>query len=107
MALAWKHKIYVHGVYASAKEVARLATGETFLGWQGKGPQGVGRGRWQPEDLALRPEVFLKGVDPERDRYGMRAALDQWLDLDHQGLMVTGSPVSGVRERFRAERAKY
>jgi hypothetical protein len=51
--------------------------------------------------------VFIRGVDPERGGFGLRAALELWLDLDNQGLMQTGLPVTGVRERFLAEWAKY
>ncbi len=78
-----------------------------LLGWKGEGVFGFGRGGWHPEDLALDPATFLKGVDPETDRFGLRAALDLWLDLDDQGLMRTDLPVKGVRQRFLSERAKY
>lgn len=106
VAIACKYKVYVHGVYASAKEIGHLAEGETLLGWQGKGFEGLGHRRWDPEDMALKPEVFLKSVDPERQRFGWRSALGLWLDLDRQGLMYTGIDVHGVRERFLAEQAK-
>lgn len=107
VAIAWRYKVYVHGVYASAKEIGHLAAGETLMGWQGKGFQGLGFRRWYPDDMALKPEVFLKDVDPERQRFGWRSALDLWLDLDRQGLMYTGIDVPGVRERFLAEQAKF
>lgn len=106
VAIAWKYKIYVHGVYATAKEIGHLAKGETLLGWQGKGFHDLGRRRWHPEDMALEPEVFLKGVDPERQRFGWRSALNLWLSLDRRGLMDTGIGVQEIHERFLAEQAQ-
>ena len=38
-----------------------------------------------PEDMAFRPEVFLR-YDPEREKFGITAGLRLWLDLDEQGI---------------------
>ena len=56
--------------------------------------------------MALRPEVFLKGVDPEKDNYGIKSGLELWLDLDEQGLMDSGFRTS-ARQTFEEELAKY
>jgi hypothetical protein len=107
VAIAWKRDIHIRGIYSPAKELSKIVEGESLLGWQGEGLQAIHGKRWDAEDMALKPEVYLRGIDPERQRYGLRAALELWLDLDGQGLMDTGLDVSGVRERFIAERKKY
>lgn len=43
--------------------------------------------RMDVEDWLLLPEALLKGVDPERGRFGVFSALEMWLRLDAEGLM--------------------
>jgi len=106
VAMAWKQKIYVHGIYMSNKKIERLALGETMLGWQGEGIWELGHKDWDPEDMALDPEAFLNGVDPGKDNYGIKSGLRLWLDLDRQGMMDAGIS-SNVRPLFQQELDKY
>lgn len=106
IAIAWKRKAYIHGTYASKVAIKALSEGETLLGWKGEGIQCGGIKRWDPEDMALRPDVFLNGVDPEIDNYGLIAGLSLWLQLEEQGLMDTGSGTN-ARFLFQQELAKY
>lgn len=106
IATAWKHDIYIRGTYAPMKSIALLADGQTLLGWQGEGVPSYGGKRWYPEDMALRPDVFLNGIDPEDDNFGVTSGLRLWLDLDEQGLMDTGLE-KAVRSLFQQELAKY
>ena len=106
VAIACKHQVYIHGIYMPGKEIERLAEGETLMGWQGDGITSLGYKRWYPEDMALRPEVFIQGVDPERENFGITAGLRLWLDLDEQGYMDTG--IEGdARRLFQDELSKY
>ena len=92
------------------KEIDQLANGETLLGWQGEGIWFIGNRKWYPEDMALKPEAFLEGVDPERNNYGIKSALELWLDLEQQGLMDTGMGSDfGLKARqvFQQELEKY
>lgn len=110
VAIAWKHKIYVHGVFASQKAIRPFAEGERLLGWHGEGPRALGCKRWDPEYMALEPDTFLKGVDQERGRFGWKAALGLWLVLHDQGFMDIGidAPATvGARERFQTAYDKY
>lgn len=107
IAIAWKHGIHIHGVHMPWKEIEKLAEGRTLLGWQGVGIWKLGNRRWYAEDMALKPEVFLNGVDPERDNFGVKAGLGRWLDLEQQGLMDTGAPDVNARQLFQQELAKY
>ena len=65
VAIARRHGVYVHGRYAPARDIADVASGKVLLGWKGEGLLGFGHGRWEAEDLALKPAVFVRGVDPE------------------------------------------
>lgn len=107
VAIAWKNQIYVHGIRIPNKEIARLSEGKTLLGWQGEGIWELGNKAWDPEDMALKPGVFLEGVDPEQDSFGIKSGLRRWLELEEQGLMATGCPVANSRQLFQQELEKY
>lgn len=106
IALAWKRRAYVHGIRMPEKEIELLAEGKPLLGWQGEGIWELGHKTWDPEDMALRPDVFLKDIDPEEDNFGIKSGLELWLDLAQQGLMDTGSE-GNARQLFQQELAKY
>lgn len=110
IAIAWKRHAFVHGVSRPIKEIVQLANGETLLGWQGEGIWDFGSVTWHPEDMALRPDVYLDGIDPEQDNFGIKAGLSLWLDLEEQGLMnigVNSVLCSNPRQSFQQELAKY
>lgn len=107
VAMAWRHRAYVHGIRMPNKEIARLAEGKTLLGWQGEGIWELGHKTWDPEDMALKPRAFLKDVDPEQDNFGIKSGLRLWLDLEQQGLMEAGCPVANVRQQFQLELEKF
>ncbi|RJG02647.1 hypothetical protein D3878_14565 [Noviherbaspirillum sedimenti] len=106
IAIAWKHEVYVHGIFARKKVIEKLSEGKTLLGWQGDGMWSLGIKRWHPEDMALRPEIYLNGLDPEQDNFGIVAGLQLWLELENKGLMNTGVDES-ARPQFQQELAKY
>lgn len=107
IAIAWKRAVYIHGVRLHSKQIARLAHGESLLGWQGEGISKLGPIRWHPEDMALKPEAFLDGLDPEQDNFGIKSGLRLWLDLEKQGLMDSGDRNTDGRQLFQQELAKY
>ncbi|TFW09464.1 hypothetical protein E4K72_05990 [Oxalobacteraceae bacterium OM1] len=90
IAIAWRHHVYIHGRCAPADAIARLASGTTLLGWQGEGIWTFGMKQWHPEDMALRPDAFLDGIDPEENHFGLRAGLQLWLELERDGFMELG-----------------
>lgn len=108
IAIAWKRSVHVQGLRIPGKEIEKLAEGETLLGWQGERVwKLIGRTKWYPEDMALKSEVFLEGVDPERDNFGIKSGLQMWLDLEEEGLMDPGVPKENARQLFQNELAKY
>ncbi len=110
VAIACKHRVHIHGTHMPKKKIEQLAHCETLLGWQGKGVFFIGHRKWYPEDMALLPEVYLEGIDPELDNFGIRAALTLWLDLEEQGLLNIGMNsviCANPKQTFQQELAKY
>ncbi|MRR49822.1 MAG: hypothetical protein EG825_02730 [Rhodocyclaceae bacterium] len=110
VAICWKHGVHLRGTYLPEKEIKRIADGEALICSE-DGDPGVGRTKlWYPEDMALKPDVFLAGVDPERDQFGIKSALKLWLDLEQQGYMDTGLAMTSeeaIRATFEAKLAGY
>ena len=108
IAIAWKRSVFIHGLRVPGKVIEKLSEGQTLLGWQGNGVwQFPSRKKWYPEDMALKPDAFLEGIDPERDNFGIKSGLELWLDLEEQGLMATGCPVTNIRQLFQHELEKF
>jgi hypothetical protein len=106
VAIAWGHQVFIHGTTMPKKEIEQLAYGETLLGWQGEGIWFLGNQKWYPEDMALQPDAYLEGIDPERDNFGIAAGLGLWLKLEEQGFMGTGIRAD-AKQLFQQELAKY
>lgn len=107
IAISWKRKIYIHGISMPKKQIEQLAFGETLLGWQGEGIWELGHMTWHPEDMTLRPEAFLEGVDPEQDNFGIKSGLELWLQLEAEGFIDSGFGAASYRQLFEQELAKY
>jgi len=89
VAIAWEKQVYVHGQKLPPTDMGKLSEGTEFIGvseWHGGLPH-LGQ-RWEPEDLADNPKVYLDGVD--EGSFGKVSALEKWLDLEAQGFMRSG-----------------
>lgn len=109
VAIAWKQSVYVRGSQGTSKEIDLLSQGEYLLGWGGEGFGPIGHRQWDPEDMALWPDKFLSGIDPERGKFGIRSGLQLWLTLHQEGFMDTGLSMydeTAVRGRFESELAR-
>lgn len=101
VAIAWKNHVHVVGRYADRRELSVLTGSENLPGTVLKRLASRGP-RWYAEDIALRPDLYLRGLDPEIDGFGLASALRLWLQLDGEGWMDTGiQPM--VRPAFEAE----
>lgn len=107
VAIAWKRHIHIYGITLPSKDISRLFEGNTLFGWQGEGIWKLGHKSWYPEDMALLPEVFLKGIDPELGNFALRSALELWLALDQQGFMDAGFDTAQARQKFRQELGNF
>lgn len=103
IALCWKRQIYVFGRAVDKTLSSQVASAKLLLGWGGEGFWEIDGRRWNAEDLALVPEVFLDGVDPGESEYGIRSGLELWLKLYDDGYMYCDLPNKGIRERFQGE----
>lgn len=90
VAIAWRLGVFIHGVYADEESLQKLTGGLALPTWSADGIWSFGIKRWDPEDMALRPEAFLDGLDPELDNFGLQAGLRLWLSLCDDGFMNTG-----------------
>ncbi|MEC5398695.1 hypothetical protein [Uliginosibacterium sp. H1] len=105
VAIAWKHGVYIRGLYIDSKTIRELAQGTCLVGSDGEGIDTYGGRKWYPEDLLLKPNVFLEGIDPELNNFGISSAIDLWLRLDEQGFMDAGLEMydrQTVRAQFMA-----
>jgi hypothetical protein len=102
IAIAWKRKVYIHGVTKRHVEISPLASGKSLLGWAGEGIWSFGNVTWHPKDMALHPEDFLKDITPERNNFGIKSALKLWLELEGQGHMESEFG-QDARELFNGE----
>lgn len=110
VAICCKNGVHIRGTYLPEKEIKRIAGGEALVGTLEGDPAIRGARLWDPEDMALRPEIFLSGVDPEQDQFGFKAALRLWLDLEQQGYMGTGLSMyskEAIRTAFEQKFAEY
>jgi hypothetical protein len=105
IAIAWKKGVFVKGKFARERELAVLIGKQVLPGPILQKVSALGRS-WYAEDLALLPEQYLQGVDPERDKFGKISALELWLRLDEDGWMDTGLQ-KHVRPAFESELALY
>ena len=110
VAICYKNGVHIRGTYLPEREIKRIAWGEALVGTE-DGHSGIrGAKLWDPEDMALRPEVLLSGVDPEQDQFGFKAVLRLWLDLEQQGYMGTGLSMyskEAIRTTFEHKLAEY
>jgi len=99
VACAWRKKVFIQGRYLSQRKIDEIAGGEYLLGWAGDGPWSLKGRRWYPEDMTINPDSYLKGIDPEINNYGRKAALALWLELEQEGYMDSGLK-NNVRDLF-------
>lgn len=100
IAIAWKEKIHLHGREIDHAVMRKYTQGTCLISVEpGLAFPNSGK-RWEPEDMALRPQTFLKGINPEKQKFGHKAGLELWLELHDQGLMDTGLPSADARAEF-------
>jgi len=104
VAIAWKKRVYIKGRFALERDLLAL-NGKRLpkpilskLELRGE--------QWYAEDLALVPDQFLAGLDPEQNDFGITSALRLWLQLDSEGWMDTGL-AKEVRPAFEASLGQY
>lgn len=110
IAIAWKHGVHIRGSSRPSKEIRRIAQGESLLVSEDGSALGRHSKLWYPEDMAIKPDDYLAGVDPELNEFGVQAALNLWLELEDNGYMSTGLsmyPRENVRASFEQALGKF
>jgi len=91
VAAAWDKNVCISGQKLPEPLLDSIAQGCRLIGvseWHGGLPR-LGY-RWDAQDLADSPDVYINGVDSERDKFGIRSAFQLWLDLEQNGYMRSG-----------------
>lgn len=105
VAYAWKRDVHVLGRIVPIEAIRKFRDGYSFLEYSdGSALPTLGE-PWYPEDMAVRPEAFLAGID--EGKFGCVNGLRLWLELDEQNLMDTDLPYTGVRSQFEERLADY
>ena len=104
VAIALKKKVHIKGLSVKNHGILNpLANGELLL----SGKDGLDKLRvvssWYPEDMALEPNVFLKDIDPEVNKFGITSALERWVMYAELGLMDTGYKFEEAQEKFKSK----
>lgn len=107
VAIAWRKKLCFIGKQVDAEWLEKFATGKELISYDfADGYLSYPtRSTWYADEFVETPEKYLKGVDPERNRFGIKAALSKWLDLDDRGYMQMYDDGSHKAMRARFERA--
>lgn len=102
VAMAWKRHVYLMGRYVDQKIISKYEGGGMFLEYCEYMNTSISfKGEsWHTEDLALNPEVYLRGVD--EGSFGKNAALDLWLVEEGKGHMDAGfnGSYTNIRHNF-------
>ena len=106
VATAWKHRIYIKGEDVPVSVIDYYSGGKAFLPSDNNYAVSIYSKRWHPEEMAMEPNVYLEGMDPELNNHGVKAGLRLWLDLANQGLMDTCVSAAPI-DKFEAELIKY
>jgi len=104
VVLAWNAKAYLMGRRVPIEVIRQYREGTRFLEYGFDGALPLDGMLWHPEDMAVKPEVYLAGLD--EGEFGIRQGLSLWLELEAEGFMKTDLPYANVRQVFERALAK-
>ncbi|MDN3679294.1 hypothetical protein QWZ04_02995 [Vibrio tapetis subsp. quintayensis] len=107
ISMCWLNKIYIRGLSVTPSYLESLANGTTLLNFKNDGIFNINGKSWYAEDMALLPDIFLKDLDPEYQKFGIKAGLSFWLEMHSLGFMNCGIENNDARLRFLKELEKY
>jgi hypothetical protein len=100
LAQLLRRKAWVAGRACEPGCVAKLFEAKDLLTVQDLETLYARARRVEVDDWLLEPDALLKGMDPERNQFGVESALQLWLDLDARGLMRVDFTRPDTRQRF-------
>jgi hypothetical protein len=98
VALAWQAKAYLLGRKVPIETIRRYKEGTNFLEYKFDGALPTEGFMWHPEDMAVKPDAYVDGID--EGNFGIKEGLAAWLQLEAEGFMETDLPYTGVRQAF-------
>lgn len=101
VALAWKKNVCLMGRYVEQSLIDRYQSGDVFFEYSIDHALPLRGAHWHPEDMTVKPEAFLDGVD--EGCFGKISALDLWLVEEEKGLMDANLPYTNVRQAFESK----
>lgn len=103
LAFMLRSNAIVYGSYVAAKVLDPVAQGQKLPVYDYESQDAFRlkvRGRISIEELISNPDKYLKGVDPETDKFGHRAAIDLWLSMANQMRIRSKSEHSHIVVKF-------
>jgi hypothetical protein len=87
VSIALSNKIRLRGRFCHPSWLAKLSSGETLPRYDFEsGSFNFEHGRdWNVDEFLNKPDCYLKGVDPEENKFGLHSALELWLSLEKTG----------------------
>lgn len=87
IAIAWRKGAHLIGKEVDLDWLVQFGEGERLISYDYdtgylKFPA---RSTWHADELVDSPSNYLIGVDPEQDKFGLKSALQLWLDLEADG----------------------
>ncbi|MFY8325423.1 hypothetical protein [Pseudoalteromonas sp. ZZD1] len=104
-ALLFKYECSPIGKSAETKWINSMIEGSTLLKYDfddfaGDVDLPIG-GTWYVDEMIEKPDSYLENVAPEHNQFGLRSALQQWLELEHyMNCFTTSSSHQQTVQRF-------
>ena len=110
-AAVFKRKIPVVGNYMKYRIIEDVLSAKKLIHYcYEEGYQGIELntyGSFIIDEMIEKPESYLAGIDPEREKFGHFAALDLWLQLDEHMNWFSDVSHSQSKELFKEKLKKY
>lgn len=101
-----RRKVWVDGRSCKPEQVTERLKTKDLPTIQDLDGLDIGAGRAEVDDWLLEPDALLQGLDPERNQFGLKSALELWLEFDARGLMQIEFSRPDTRQRFEARLAQ-
>lgn len=106
LAQLLRRKVWVAGRACEPARMAQLFEAKDLLTVEDLETLYAQARRVEVDDWLLEPDALLEGMDPERNQFGVKSALQLWLDLDARGLMRMEFTRPDTRQRFEVRLAR-
>ena len=100
IAYCWSRNIHISGRCLPSKTIEVISNGQNLMPLGKDGIYHFNGKKWYPEDMTIIPDEYLKGIDPELKKYGLKAGLKLWLELESKGHMQSGLENNETRSKF-------